>query len=266
MSRFLLLISVLLFCGSVIAVNLPEHVVYRIDDRPPSEIFANGFQSYGTNDNVDEHVSGASIRDRSSAWIATTDNIDTASRIGTARFNLNPSLRNRASWVYEIAQTNNMYDFNRTIDNERTRWFLGAEAREHLDALRTVYGPQREIGALRSVLPNQIVRARQFLWDPISGRGQLTGEWTDNPNYNENLYRNTSMNAGLYRFSRSVHYVIGAANTAIFLAASWCLGQGSSKGRSDNQAICGDSELIEYKDTEVLMSQSARTNYFPNEL
>lgn len=266
MGRFLLLISSLLFCGSVAAVNLPEHAVYRVDDRDPSEIFANGFQSYGTNDSVDEHVSGASVRDRTSAWIATTDNIDTAVRIGTARFNLNPSLQGRTSWVYEIAQTNNMYDFNRIIDHERARWFIATAAREHLDALRLVYGPQREIGALRSVLPNQIVRARQFVWDSASGRGVLTGEWRDNPGYNESLYRNTTMNSGLYSFSRSVNYVLGAANTAIFLAASWCIGQGSPQGRSDSQAICGDSQIMEYTHKEVMMNQSARTNYVPHDL
>ncbi len=266
MGRFLLLISLLFFFGSVTAVNLPEHVVYRVDDRDPSDIFANGFQSYGANDSVDEHVSGASVRDRTSAWIATTDNIDTAVRIGTARFNLNTSLRGRTSWVYEIAQTNNMYDFNRIIENERSRWFIGTAARDHLNALSLVYGPQREIGALRSVLPNQIVRARQFVWDDVSGRGQLTGEWRNNPDYNESLYRNTTMNSGLYSFSRSLHYVIGAANTALFLAASWCIGQGSPQGRSDNQAICGESDILEYTDTEVMKSQSARTNYFPYDL
>lgn len=253
------------------AVNWPEHVVYRVDDRDPSEIFANGFQSYGTNDSVDEHVSGASVRDRTSAWIATTDNIDTAVRIGTARFNLNPpsqtsQTQRRISWIYEIAQTNNMYDFNRIIDHERARWFIGTEAREHLNALSLVYGPQREIGALCSVLPNQIVRARQFVWDSASGRGVLTGEWRNNPGYNESLYRNTTMNSGLYSFSRTVHYVIGAANTAIFLAASWCIGQGSPQGRSDSQAICGDSQIMEYTHKEVMMNQSARTNYVPHDL
>lgn len=266
MFRLLLLVCNLLFCCSVVAITLPNHKVYRVDDRNTPDIFANGFQSYGTNDRVDEHVSGASIRDRNSAWIATTVDLDTVSRIGTARFLLNPSLRTRSSWVYEIAQTNNMYDFDRIFDTEINRWFIGNARRQHLTALRLVYGQQREIGALRSILSNQIVRARQFVWDPASGRGQFTGDWINNPNYNDTIYSNTELNPGSYEFAMAVNYIIGAANTAIFLAASWCIGQGSPQGKSDSQDVCGDSGAVEYQDTEVLMSQSARTNYFPYDL
>ncbi|CND08228.1 hypothetical protein [Yersinia intermedia] len=266
MFRLLLLVSNLFFCCSVVAITLPNNVVYRVDDRNTADIFANGFQSYGTNDGIDEHMSGASIRDRSSAWISTTDNIETANRIGTARFYINPALRTRSSWVYEIAQTNNMYNFNRIIEIESNRWFIGAARSQHLNALRLVYGQQREIGALRSILSNQIVRARQFVWDPVSGGGQFTGDWINNPNYNDTMYLNTRINSGSYALSLAVNYILGAANTAIFLAASWCIGQGSPQGKSDSQDICGDSGTIEYKDAEVLMSQSARTNYFPYDL
>lgn len=145
----------LLFTSNVTAFSLPDNAVYRVDDREPSVIFNNGFQAYGTNDSVDQHVSGDSIRSRTSAWIATTDNVDTASQIARTRYNLIPSLRLRATWIYEIAQTDNMYDLNNSMQNELSRWFLSSDSREHLRALLRVYASQREIGALRNIQPNQ---------------------------------------------------------------------------------------------------------------
>lgn len=265
MLRLFLFFSVLVFCSSAAAVP-PDHVVYRVDDREPSEIFSNGFRSYGMNAGVDEHVSGASIRNRTSAWIATTDNIDTAVNIANTRYYLMQASRPRTTWIYEIAQDYNMYDMVRIIEHESNSLWVGSARRDHLNALLMAYRSQREIGALRVIQPGQVVRARQFVWDPASGRGQFTGEWIANPHYNEERYRHTIMNSGLYDFSRAVYTIVGWANTALFLAASWCMGQGSSKGKSDDQNICGDSGMIEYTDTEVLMNQKAKANYVPYDL
>lgn len=258
---FLLL---LLFTSNVTALSLPDNAVYRVDDREPSVIFNNGFQAYGTNDSVDQHVSGDSIRSRTSAWIATTDNVDTASQIARTRYNLIPSLRVRTTWIYEIAQTDNMYDLNNSMQNELSRWFLSSDSREHLRALLRVYASQREIGALRTIQHNQIVRARQVVWDRINGREQFVGEWIDNPNYDESTYQHTRMNQAVYNFSNARRIILGVASTIAFYAASWCIG--SSKRGKSQELVCDDGEAIEYTDSEVLMSQSARTNYVPHDL
>lgn len=256
-------VFILLISGAEDALAQPVNVVYRIDDRDTSEIFKSGFLSYGSNDSVDEHMSGDSIRDRSSGWISTTDNLDTASRIARNRFNLNPSSRNRVSWVYEIAQTDNMYDFNRIIQNEQSSWFISSARRAHLNALSLVYAPQREIGALGSIRAGQVVRARQIVWDPINGREQLVGEWVTNPNYDDATYHATRMNSGLYSFSHAVNHIYGVSSAVIFYAASWCIGHGSQPKAYQEQTICGDTEPLKYLDKEVSMSQQARTNYFP---
>lgn len=268
MCRLTILLLTLTFSGSLSAYIPPNHVVYRVDDRNFEVIFLTGFRSHGTNDNVDDHVSGRSIAtpNQNSAWIATTDDVNTARRIGAARYNINQSSRTRATWVYEIAQTDNMYDLSRVLEYQSSRWFIGSAMRDHLAALRLLYQPQREIGALRSILPNQIVRARQLVWDPATGDAIFQGEWVVNPRYNDTLYQNTQMNPGIYDYIMTANYIFGAANTAIFLAASWCIGQGSPRSKSDDNAICGDSEILKYTDKEVIMSQSARTNYIPYDL
>ncbi|CND08251.1 putative enterotoxin subunit [Yersinia intermedia] len=258
------LLVTLLFSLSAFAITPPENVVYRVDDRNTSVIFTDGFQSYGTNDNIDQHISGYSIQDRTSAWIAATDNMDTAARIGRTRFDLSQSTRQRGSWVYEIAQTENMYDFNRILRENRSGWFVSN--REHLDALLTIYGPQREIGALLTIRPGQIVRARQFVWNSSSQRGEFVGEWINNPGYDSVTYRNTRMNDGSYGFTNALNRIIGVASTVTFLAASWCIGHGSSNEKSYNETICGDPDQLEYDDSEVLMDAKKRASFTNNEL
>ncbi|MEP8861297.1 hypothetical protein ABKV83_22945 (plasmid) [Enterobacter asburiae] len=258
---FLLL---LLFTSNVSALSLPDNAVYRVDDREPSVIFNTGFQAYGTNDSVDQHVSGDSIRSRTSAWIATTDNVDTASQIARTRYNLIPSLRGRTTWIYEIAQTDNMYDLNSSLQNELRRWFLSSDSRNHLRALLHIYASQREIGALRTIQPQQIVRARQVVWDRINGREQFVGEWIDNTNYNENTYQHTRMNQAVYDFSNVRRAILGVASTIAFYATSWCIGS-SKRGKSE-EFVCDDGEEIEYTDKEVLKNRIERTNYIPHDL
>lgn len=47
-------------------------MVYRVDDRYYGADLEDGFIAWGNNDSIDQHMSGTSIRDRTSAWIATT--------------------------------------------------------------------------------------------------------------------------------------------------------------------------------------------------
>ncbi|WP_175972118.1 hypothetical protein [Burkholderia sp. BCC0322] len=265
-NKLLLALFLTLNGDAAFSLILPANTVYRVDDRDPSVIFINGFASWGRNASIDAHVSGDSVREQTSSWISTTSNFDSAVRIAGTRFNLNPSSRNRVSWIYEIAQTNNMYDFNRIIQNEQSGWFLSDERRDHLNALRMRYEAQSEIGALSTISPYQIVRARRFVWDSASGRGRLDGGWENNSRYDEVAFRNTSMNTGLYSFSNTnlLRSIIGVASTVSFYSASWCVGHNSQPGRSLSRGqVCGDPEPLEYKDNEVLMSQRARTNYFP---
>lgn len=258
-----LMLLLLVWCASAIASPTQRHVVYRVDDRYYGVAFEDGFRAWGNNDSIDQHMSGTSIRDRTSAWIATTTDEDTARRIARARFMINPSIRTQTTWIYEIAQTPNMYDFHRVLTDAQSAWFMSTSRREHLNALQTIYEPQREIGARDRIEAAQIVRAREVMWDEATGREVWLGQWVDNPNYDPDRYRFSQMSPNLYPFDPTLREIIGIASTVAFYAVSWCIGSQGTLLRHTDEMVCSEMNPLSYTDKEVMLSQQARANYFP---
>ncbi|MEB7886052.1 scabin-related ADP-ribosyltransferase [Serratia fonticola] len=50
--------------------------VYRLDERNHVEIFSNGFQSWGQDEDILKHITGASTRNHTSAYIATSSDVN----------------------------------------------------------------------------------------------------------------------------------------------------------------------------------------------
>lgn len=79
LTKFFVILLVLF--NSAISFAAPPKYVYRIDSRPPDDIFNNGFSSWGQNNNVFSHISGASCveqdqQQRDSGFISTSANSD----------------------------------------------------------------------------------------------------------------------------------------------------------------------------------------------
>lgn len=138
----------LLFClwlPLAFADFLPS-VVYRVDTRDPLDdwVFQRGFQPHGHNLDLVAHVTGASILDRSSGFVSTTDQRVAAERIALARLQQgNPMV-----WIYEIRATEQMFEVNaslrQAIRQLAARDGHGSQQMQNLESIEALYGLQYE--------------------------------------------------------------------------------------------------------------------------
>lgn len=72
--------------------SLAVDFVYRVDSRPPNEIFRDGFQSHGDNRNLQQHIRGDSCAggSRDSIYIATTSDVNETRNIARQYFSRMP--------------------------------------------------------------------------------------------------------------------------------------------------------------------------------
>ncbi|WP_052664064.1 scabin-related ADP-ribosyltransferase [Mycoplasmoides alvi] len=92
-------------------------LIYRIDSRPPNEIFEEGFQPWGTNTNFFRHILGYSLGDEipeddRSGIISASDSPDSSLRFFGGMMN-NP-FQNLEYYLYEIRADENVYSAQRT--------------------------------------------------------------------------------------------------------------------------------------------------------
>ncbi len=95
---------------------LPVKKVFRAELRPPSEVFASGFTSWGNNINVNAHILGLSSRrgSRDSAFIPTTSNPDIARRFAIDLLNV---ACDATSYIYNIRPDASFYSASTSIYN-----------------------------------------------------------------------------------------------------------------------------------------------------
>lgn len=108
---FVLVFMIMLAYGNAYAASEIVNIVYRMDKRPPAEIFKTGFEQWGNNDNLLEHVEGISmgITDGSgSAFVSTTSDLNYAIEFARA-------VRLQEFYIYEIRATSNFYSLNITF-------------------------------------------------------------------------------------------------------------------------------------------------------
>lgn len=93
---------------------MPVKKVHRADSKPPSEVFACGFTSWGDNINVNAHILGVSGRrgSRDSAFIPTTSNPDIVRRFAIDLLNVS---EDATSYVYNIRPDTNFYSASTSI-------------------------------------------------------------------------------------------------------------------------------------------------------
>ena len=156
--------------------------VYRIDSRPPSEIFSRGFSSYGNNMIFIDHVSGRSChRTGDSAFIATTSSLESARRIADAMFFARRN-ESRRLYLYTIRADRNFYNITPTVDELEDR---GEFFRPELHAMMI---NQREVVSVRNI-PTENIQSVT----PIDYDGS-THQITDGISQSNAAYRELSSN------------------------------------------------------------------------
>lgn len=146
--------------------------LYRVDLRGPDEIFNDGFQSFGDNDDVRDHSRGASCRgrDENSVFISLSADPEYAASYARRLFQLHES----PVYVYIINSTHSMY--NMTSSLRYINYQAGIRDTE----------TQSEWIAYRSIPPVEVIGVREYSgsdtpairYNPISSRDR---QWEINP-------------------------------------------------------------------------------------
>lgn len=132
-----------------------QHVVYRMDQRPPPEIFERGFTPPGRDGNLYRHVTGETCYQgsRSSAFISTTSD-ETFARAWGSEI----TRAGRHFYVYRIRPTTRFYPTTISL--------LHAHDITGIDAYRlaaTTFVEQREWASHGAIPANSIVDAVEFI-------------------------------------------------------------------------------------------------------
>ncbi|ANN66561.1 hypothetical protein [Bordetella bronchialis] len=163
------------------AAAAPE-IVYRVDARAPTEIFANGFRPWGDNDDVLAHVAGktTAIGSRSSAFVATTEDMNQALRFLNFFSSAN---QGSTYWLYRIYTDDSFYSTNVTLESiyktpPRYRNYDDAV----VTAARTLYATfqvQKEWLAKGGIASNLIIDAASYQWDGSTNEIKPAGARTN---------------------------------------------------------------------------------------
>lgn len=109
--RLLFILAVFFFASHSKAV--PPKYVYRVDTRPPSQIFNSGFSAWGSNDNIVAHINGGtcSVDQSTSAFISTATNTNAMEQLAQQH------LREReVTYIYRIRADQTFYSGPASID------------------------------------------------------------------------------------------------------------------------------------------------------
>lgn len=181
--------------------------VYRVDSRPPDEVFQNGFTPWGRNLNYIDHITGSSNLWRlthslqpNDGFISTAGSISAALRFLTAQIRAdNPFWQN--VWIYEIRADFNFFPAQSTgtrmLSDIRTRTITFQDPEEREEAIHILQNVvrrltyQREYMSVGPITANRVVQAWRVLITTVRGRGrdtryfpQLDDNPIVNPHYN----------------------------------------------------------------------------------
>ncbi|PHM47581.1 scabin-related ADP-ribosyltransferase [Xenorhabdus miraniensis] len=140
--------------------------VYRIDSRPPQQIFIlnGGFHPWGTNADLAEHIQDYSLGTNQpaegSAFVATTSNEEQAIEWGV----MMSSSSEERFYVYNIRPTANFYSVVLSLQS----FYARTGDRRYLELLNT-YEEQKEYAAFNGISVTQIRRVDVYEYDPNRG-------------------------------------------------------------------------------------------------
>lgn len=150
--------------------------VYRVDSRPPSEIFRDGFRPHGNNRNLQQHLRGDSCAagSRDSAFVATTTSLSETYNI--ARQYYSSSTFRGTLYRYRIRANNIFYSIQPSVNylTERGVTFTGFE--------RIMMREQNEIVAAGHIPTENIADAVELTYDRFNSQVQ-DGPGTSNARF-----------------------------------------------------------------------------------
>ncbi|EIQ4656880.1 TPA: pertussis toxin-like subunit ArtA [Escherichia coli] len=168
------------------AVNATDFV-YRVDSRPPGEVFRDGFRSHGSNRNLQQHIRGDSCAagSRDSAFIATTTSLSETYNI--ARQYYSSSTFQRTLYRYRIRANNIFYPIQPSVNYLEGRGvtFSGFE--------QIMMREQNEIVAVEHIPTENIAEAVELTYDRFNSTVR-DGAGTSNARY---LSVETTYNPGV---------------------------------------------------------------------
>jgi len=173
---------VFLIClSSTIVLAAPPKYVYRMDSRPPEDIFINGFSSWGENDNVFSHITGASCveqdqQHRDSGFISTSANREWAMAMTYIR---SRQFTDENIYYYRIRADGNFYNAESSLE---------LYARNNPDTVVSEFNYLPARTATEYITPNNIpvenIDMVITFFTPGGGGDAITTSST-NPNYRD---------------------------------------------------------------------------------
>ncbi|MDR5777688.1 MULTISPECIES: hypothetical protein [unclassified Caballeronia] len=149
--------------------------LYRVDSRPPEQIFSSGFESHGDNWDLVQHLNGDSCvsGSRDSAYVAMTGGVDETRRI--ARQYYSSSAFHGTLYRYEIRADENYYRLRVSVD------YLISRGVSFTPIQRLMLDMQEEYVAHR-VASENIRSAVPLIYDVRTSEVR-DGEGLSNPNF-----------------------------------------------------------------------------------
>lgn len=176
-----------LFLFLISAHAFSTDFVYRVDTRPPDVIFAQGFNSWGDNLNLQQHLRGHSCTPSGeSAFISTTTSLSETNSIARQYFS-SRSGSGRRYYRYRIRADINFYNVAPSVRYLEDNGVVFTEI-EHL-----MLSAQQEVMAITRIRPSNIIEAVELNYNRFDS-SVSDGAGSSNSSY-EAL--ETSINGGI---------------------------------------------------------------------
>lgn len=184
----LVYLMLFIFYGICTANAITVKTVYRADNRPPDEVFQNGFTAWGTNINYISHILGLSgtTGSRDSAFIPTSSNHDIANNFARERAVATGS----PYYIYNIRATDNFYPALETVYHIYDQHNIRVS-----DDVRATVAREQEYTAYNIISSTQIRSVETIRFE----NGEWITESRSNPNYIES--QNTHSHDGPFTSS-----------------------------------------------------------------
>ena len=168
----------ILFLFFISAQAFSIEYVYRVDSRLPNDIFRTGFNSWGQNLNLQEHIRGHSCNSNGdSAYISTTRSLLETNAI--ARQYLTGSITSRHRYFrYQIRPDLNYYSLRPSVD------YLSRNGVVFNEIENVMMADQDEVVAMLNINRSNIVSAVEIFYDRNTGAVTESTPFL-NPNYDD---------------------------------------------------------------------------------
>jgi len=244
-----LYVLLLLMYGMAWAV--PPADVYRVDARPPGEIFKDGFKAWGSNGDLLAHILGTSLTrtgDEGSSFVATTETLEAAYRIIQRMYENDLALRRTNFYIYEIRADQTFYQVDRYLESLERNPPAG-QNRRGIAEVRRAYRYEREWVAAGGIPARQVRLAREVHFDRDTGRVVDLAEQSNDDYNGADTHGNTEVYRGPQRVLGRQAFILNSTveflrGFAVTLAYCPLPQAGERKVRFITAGGCGNPTVV----------------------